>query len=636
MRALPPRVYEEPDPLLYGQEETGEEVPIGEVLQRALHGFLKRFYYLPIFLLLGLGTAFVAYRKAEPHYTSSVSIQINRRSPLTDNTGGGGRGHLASEAMWFTYRPVVEELLEKTGLEATTGSPGELRHLIESFQKDRIRASIVRDTSIIRVSCYWSAPEMARQLVATLADIFIERYEKYNQDEMDRQTAFLARQVQDIRQDIETKEASLSEFQKAHGLLTMQDGVRSFHESLTTLETELGRAEIDLKTLLYKKEDVQNQLDSLGGSSPVRAVLLQHLVNTSSPLYVKLKEAEGLEKAVALLKQRATALDESTPDTVAPRVGGISPVNEALRLSLVSVNSPLRAKLEEVVTLERQIKTLKLQYMDNHPNVMLAKAQLREASQEARKAIMDLDPRGLTLYDDPDVGAAGLIFQSLTWQPGLPAGAEQLEPTQKRLAALSEEIRQLMRPLDPEAVELYDQYGAGYLLSQASAWQSWGLDSSSRVARLKETLSDLSFNEQLTRNRIEELQQNIEKTTQWMGSLPTNQALLEGKVRELQVLRNLYTMLQERLATASIEARSNMWQVEIMDPPYMPNRPDAPNPKKYFGVGGMLGLLLGFGLPLLFEFTDDRIRKPEQIEKRLGLSVLATLPKISRKQLSPP
>ncbi len=637
MRQLPPRDYDDyPVAPGYSYEEKEGEVPVGEIVQRALKALRARFYFPLIFLALGLGLAWLAFRSVEPRYTSFAAIQIQHRSPLRDQTWDTGRGHLAAEVMWFTYRPVVEELLSRTGVAATVKSPRQLRALIKSFQTERISAETVRNTNIVKVSCYWNEPEKARELVATLADVFIQKFENYNQEEMNRQTAFLAGQVEDVKVEIQKKEAALSEFQKTHGLLSVEGGVRSFHESLTTLETEKGRAEIDLKTILYQKQDIQSRLDSMVGASPVKPALLQHLVNASSPLVLKLQEAESLEKAVALLEERKAAQEETSLDSSVSLLGGTSPVNEALRLSLVSINSPLRAKLEEIVTLERNIKTLKLQLMDNHPEVMLAKAQLDAASQEARKAIANLDPRGLVLYDDPDIGAAGLLFQSLTWQAGLPVGMTSLDPTRRKLAAVSEEIRQMIRPLDPAGLELYDNYGAGYLLSQAVTWHSWGSESSARTERLKETLRNLNFNEEVARNRIEELNKNIENTKTWMGDLPTNQAILEGMVRDLNVRENLYTILQERLATASIEARSNMWQVEIVDPPYVANRPDVPSPKKYFGAGGMLGLMLGFGLPLLFEFMDNRIRNPEQIEKKLGLSVLATLPTISRKSLSPP
>lgn len=622
MKQLPPGQgdYIPAYPYMPHQEEV--ETPIGEILSRAIKGLLKRFYFIPIFLILGFSGAFVAYRLIEPRYTSTASIRIEKKSPIRDESGLGRRS-LEGEIMWFTFRPVIEEMISRTGLAVLAKTPSERLALVDEFQRKRIRAFSYRDTNVVGVTGYWSEPAKAREIVATLADVFIEKYEQYNQAEMDRQTAFLSRQVADIRIQIEERQSAVSEFQKTSQILSTQDGLRSLHESLTKLEVSLGQAEMDLKSVLFQKEEIERQLGTMQGVSPVNAALVRHLTNPTSQLFIKLKEAEDHEKALALLRQQESEAAERQTETGSQYIGVISPVNESLRVSLISPESPLRQMLQRQVELDKRIKDLLVTLMPRHSTVMLAQAQLNEASASARSMIENLDPRGLELMDT--LGAEGLLFQSLTWRPS----PERQEIAQKKLDTLSQEIKKMIESIDPAGVKVFETYGAGHLLLQGSTWQGWGTDSSRSAEKLNETLRRLELNEEAYRNQIATLKDNIESTKRRMGNLPADQAILEGRLRELRVLEDLYVSLQQRLAAAQIEARANMWQVEVVDPPYAATRPDYPKAKVIFGFGIFAGLMLGFGLPLLLEFLHGGIQSPEEIERRLGLSVLATLPALT-------
>jgi len=44
------------------------------------------------------------------------------------------------------------------------------------------------------------------------------------------------------------------------------------------------------------------------------------------------------------------------------------------------------------------------------------------------------------------------------------------------------------------------------------------------------------------------------------------------------------------------------------------------------GAAGLFGLLLGVGLILLLELIDHTFKKPEEVEKMLGINVIGTIP----------
>jgi len=61
----------------------------------------------------------------------------------------------------------------------------------------------------------------------------------------------------------------------------------------------------------------------------------------------------------------------------------------------------------------------------------------------------------------------------------------------------------------------------------------------------------------------------------------------------------------------------------------VPTVPSAPNTRTAMELAGIAGLILGFLLALLVERLDSGFRTTSQVEKTLGLPVLATIPEIS-------
>jgi uncharacterized protein involved in exopolysaccharide biosynthesis len=149
----------------------------------------------------------------------------------------------------------------------------------------------------------------------------------------------------------------------------------------------------------------------------------------------------------------------------------------------------------------------------------------------------------------------------------------------------------------------------------------------------QERLEELRYEERLKEQEITVLKETIDQTRKRMSNLPENQAVLEGKMREVAVLEELYSVLQQRLAAGNLEALSNMWQLRVMDPPNTPTSYDYPKPKIFLGFGAFMGLALGLGIPLLVEFMDEKVNSPDQLERVLKVPVLATLPELKKNAL---
>jgi capsular exopolysaccharide synthesis family protein len=67
-------------------------------------------------------------------------------------------------------------------------------------------------------------------------------------------------------------------------------------------------------------------------------------------------------------------------------------------------------------------------------------------------------------------------------------------------------------------------------------------------------------------------------------------------------------------------------------PALLPTEPVRPRPLRDAGIGALVGLGLALALIFLFEWLDDRLASPEEVQKIIGLETLAVLPELSRKE----
>ena len=67
--------------------------------------------------------------------------------------------------------------------------------------------------------------------------------------------------------------------------------------------------------------------------------------------------------------------------------------------------------------------------------------------------------------------------------------------------------------------------------------------------------------------------------------------------------------------------------VEVIDTAVLPESPVKPNKVMNVAIATVLGLMIGLFVVFLLEYMDTKIKKPEDIEKHLGLPILGVVPK---------
>lgn len=114
-----------------------------------------------------------------------------------------------------------------------------------------------------------------------------------------------------------------------------------------------------------------------------------------------------------------------------------------------------------------------------------------------------------------------------------------------------------------------------------------------------------------------------------LQEMPEQELELVRLTRASKVNAELYSYLLQRQQETRIRHAATTSSVEIVDRAQLPESPVKPNKRKNLALGLVLGAMLGVGIAFLLDYLDRTIKDEEDIQEKLGLSVLGTIPKIA-------
>ena len=83
------------------------------------------------------------------------------------------------------------------------------------------------------------------------------------------------------------------------------------------------------------------------------------------------------------------------------------------------------------------------------------------------------------------------------------------------------------------------------------------------------------------------------------------------------------------VAVEKIQSVTGVDEVNVIEEANIPSAPYSPNVKKITLIGMVIGFVLSAGVIVLIFITNDMIYTPDDVEKYLGLSTLASIPFVS-------
>ncbi|MFV0624662.1 GumC family protein [Sphingomonas sp. ac-8] len=171
----------------------------------------------------------------------------------------------------------------------------------------------------------------------------------------------------------------------------------------------------------------------------------------------------------------------------------------------------------------------------------------------------------------------------------------QFEPEYPPARAIQAQLDQLDRSITREETRVSGSSEADYRAAQAREEQL-----RARVERLKSSYLDL---------RTRSIQYNI-----YQQEVDTNRAL--------------YDALLQRFKEIGVAGGVGVNNIAIVDNADVPEAPSSPRIMLNLALAIFAGLGLGSLLAFILEQLDDAIADPEEVEQRLGLPLLGTVPKV--------
>ncbi len=323
------------------------------------------------------------------------------------------------------------------------------------------------------------------------------------------------------------------------------------------------------------------------------------LANAVADAYVKYgaeQREEASRRAVAWLNQQIYEMREHAVRKE-QTLGEIVSTNNLSLAALEQGGEQVQSSAIEDVALELQSARI---------NLLSSEERLSALRPRAAKASTDAEG---------DVAAASLRAQYEAAVAGLDAARLRFTPTHPEVRRLQDVVAGLSTRLgsDPtrNALPLTESEEAEYqrLLSDQSQAQAL-------VKVLEKTHADM-----LAATAVGPKSEAVSRYRRL-----ANEVEIDKQILEVLMTRRNETLLTS--ATKEIGA-------DVLDYAVTPASPTGPNRRKYLVAGYVLAIGLGFGLALLLELVDRRMRDPVAIAALLGTTSLGVIPRVEGRKAPP-
>lgn len=114
-------------------------------------------------------------------------------------------------------------------------------------------------------------------------------------------------------------------------------------------------------------------------------------------------------------------------------------------------------------------------------------------------------------------------------------------------------------------------------------------------------------------------------------TIPTDTRVISISVTDTDAQRacDIANTVRE-VAAEKIKAVTKVDDVTTLESATKPSHPSSPNVKKNAVIGALAGVFLAIVGILVAEVLDDRVRRPEDIEETLGMTLLGVVPDIDK------
>ncbi|MEW6100978.1 MAG: GNVR domain-containing protein [Candidatus Omnitrophota bacterium] len=131
---------------------------------------------------------------------------------------------------------------------------------------------------------------------------------------------------------------------------------------------------------------------------------------------------------------------------------------------------------------------------------------------------------------------------------------------------------------------------------------------------------------------VADFEKEINKLKEELKALPQSELMFSRLIREVEVNTKIYRELKDRLEAARISEAEKIADVSLVEPAIPPSAPVRPKKSLNYGIGAIMGLMLGLSFAFVWEQLDTSIGTIEDVEAYLKLPVLGVIPYLKGKE----
>ena len=460
---------------------------------------------------------------------------------------------------------------------ATQTSPAQ--EAVLKLVKD-LEVEAVKKSNVIKVSYKNKDPQVAASALNSLVSLFLDRHlAVYKNPEI---YAFFEEQSRILKNQLTGSEKRLEDFRKTHDLSSLEEQRNLLLKEHSKLHTDLNQTESQIVETRSRLEQLRLQLAKVPRNVS-QSETIDHnplIINSlqASLVELELKQEELLSKYTEQSRLVQNVKDEIAMvhkklDTQEEKRYGKS--SSGVNTTYQRLLGQLRAQLGKV---PRTIPTD--EEVDRSPDLI--------NSLQERLVELELKEKELV--------------NKYTEQSRL-------------LQNVKGEIAMVRRKLDTQEEKRYGKSGSNV----NTTYQRIEGEVFKNEAELKALVAkQKTLNEQLApyQDQIDKISRIEVGLNQLEQEVDVDRQNYRLHLTEFDESRSSNAMDSEKIANAS-----------LLESAHAPLKPVSPNKLRNLMLGLLLGAFGGLGLAFFMEYIDDRLERPEQVEKALKLPVLASIPK---------
>ncbi len=355
----------------------------------------------------------------------------------------------------------------------------------------------------------------------------------------------------------------------------------------------------------------------------------KHARNTTRFLEDQMGAAK---KRLALLESKLAAYRqahlEELPDFNALDLEKI----EKLNSSISDLAMETRSLVEQQATLKDQLATINPHGFSNE-KVMSPQEQLEQAKLQLAELLSKYSARyPMVLAKKKEIA---LLEKTTGQDAGLTQARARLQGLETKLAGLRSrytdkypEVRKTLEEIEgvKKEISAFAPGGAGYgdtRISEAT---------NPNYVTLKTRLDGIEASLQSIRAQKQSLEKKVDAVYASLHKMPEVTKEYNEIQTDYQDAKLHYTQLQQKSMAARVGQGMEEEQLgetfELMDPPFLPEKPVRPNRLAIVVIGVIFGAGLSIGATSLREYTDDCVRDVKTLVELTGISPFSVIPRI--------